>query len=686
MFIALCLLLAASPQAAMLAGDPRLDRHVTFRVAAAPAKKTIEDFAKSASLPLAASGTIQSDVVAVDVTDVPARDLMTRLSDAVGGEWISESGTYYLARSDADLAKVRAADHARLLAALKAEFAKRTKALATQAPFDSAAARQILDKYKQLQSGGPGRPHMNIGDLAAQTPMGRFAAHLFAALDPAVLAQAPPRRRTVFSTRPTRMEAPLAVELGSAVDEFASEQRVYASEVQSLDRGERISLMESPFGFYASSTAKPPARLNVELNRVETTPDTVALGIRLYDAGGEIVASSQFDVNVAEFPSDAELRADPNDPKLEVSPDDVTTMQVLGATFGDKPAKVTKLPAELRARFMRPDVNEVLGMFPSSLLLAATEARGLDLVADLPDAYVILGATPGFTGAPTAASILKLVTSLAPSLAPVHTDGKWLVVCGGQTDPDAVMCHRTDRTALAQLFANGSDGVLPIEALATYAYRSGGVVDDWMYMLLSGLLFPASQINDIQHWDALKLIGALMQQQGGRRLAPGRTAFANLNSDCVDQLQTIVFFRQAEGVFNSNPRSARELNQGDDPCEVLPNGLPNDGFIEVEVKDADAVYANGSRAEQVEPQQLAFYQEIADHPERYQGERAPYTTADRFRVGTRHEVNLVLHFTPDLSKTLTATESHIREGVVSFGQLPQSFQDAYKQARSNIQG
>jgi len=664
-----------------------LDKHISYRAVAAAAKTAISGLAQASGLPLAAGGTIQSDILLLRLDDVPIRDAMVRLGHATAATWIVDHGTYYLSRTDADVAKRRAVETTRLVAALRKELAKQANSLATQKPFDAAAAKALVGRVQAAQTAG--FRGSDLTALAQESPAGRLAARVFVQLDPAALAQAPNRRRTVFSTNPTRMELPLHLNLGDAIEAFVADQGVCANQLATFSEQDRFQLELFQNHLLGGELSKlPAAKLNVIVSRLDSYMSGIGLEVQLYDSAGAQMASSKIVVQIdPDMPADKELMADPNEQKLSISPDDMTIMQVIGSTLGGKSAKVTVLPEAIRARLLRPDLNEPLASFASSLLLGAADTRHLNVVADLPDAYVILGATPGFTGLPTATSIMKLAMALPASIGPVLVDDKWLEVAGGQAVPDAIMAHRANREALGQLFSTATGGVLTIESLARYAFVADAVPDDFLFLLLGPLLFPGSDMNASDQWRTYKLIGSLMRRQADAALKPGRIELSSLDSDSIAILENMVFFQEPTGFITRQSRGAMNSTGSMEPCDLLPDGLPRNGYIDVTMTDTETVFSTGPHPEAVEPNQLAWYEEMQEHPDKYggnPGSRA-YTTASKFRMGTLRKLQLHVQLADAMSKDLSAKEQHVGSGSpVTFSDLPKSFRDRYQQAKDSF--
>lgn len=670
-----------------LSADKALDVRVSVRVPATSAKSAIGALAKASGAKVAASGTIAADVLTLRVTDVPIREVMTRLSSAAGATWVQENGVYYLTRTDSDRAKWARASQQRLALAFKKEFAKQGAAITSSTPFDSAAAKALIAKVVSARhpaavDGGPAQSFVDFGALYRAAPAGRLASRILPLLDAERLSAAPVRRRTIFSTNPTRMELPLNVSADSAVSAFLEEQQVYQAALAGLPDGERIGIEMGPDGNTANALKERPAKLNVVVNRLDAAPDSSSVEVQLVGEHGTKLASSSVQIHSdPDFPDQKALLPAPNEKRLTL-PDDVTSvLQVLGANLSGKAAKTTQLSPELRQWLSQPDVNEPLSIFASSLLLAAADDRGLNLVADLPDAYIILGASPSFLGVPASSSILKLVSALPPSIAPVSVDEKWIEIDGGKAVPEDILCHRSDRRAMAQAIAGAAEGVIPIERLAAYAVTGGGVPDDFLFMAMNGVLFGSDIQESSDEWHALHIIGSLLEHRPADRIRSARIPFSELDAPTLDVVQTIVFYQQPRSLLA--PRPGMVMNEVE-PCEALPGGLPRDGFLEIDVKESSAVYTSGPRRQLVNAQTLAWNDTLKEHPDRFPGAESRYSSSDQFRVGTNRVVTVTIHLTESMTAVLPVTEAHVQQGsLVRFDDLPKEFKDSYRRIKAS---
>lgn len=672
MYLLLAVLLATPQQSPNLLSDARLDRHITFRSSAAPAKSVIGEFGKTAELPIQASGTIQSDVLLVSVKDVPVRDVMVHLQNATGGTWLVDAGTYYLARTDADIRRAKSAVQTRLANAIKAALSDEIKSMSKSPSFDSTAAQGVLSRILT--------PTADAGPSTTETPMARLAARVVQLVDVKRLALAPPRRRTVFSTNPTRMEYSLQADLGSAISQFEAEEAILRQAAAALPEKRRRHVIGNTQLF--PSLPAGIAKVNVVVNRSDRSPDAASLAVQLIAPNGNCACTYEVQVHTdPDFPDEKALQGDPREPKLSIPPDDVIAMQVLGASIGGKSARVTTLPERLRNQIANPVRFEPLGGFTSSLLLTASDARHVNLVADVPDSYMMLGAIPTISGLPSASSVLKFAGALPSTMAPIKSEAGWLEIDGGQSRPEEVLCHRSDRQALADLFANALDGSLPIESLAKYAYSGGGVPDDFMYMVMQELLLPSGDKAGAEQWRALRVLGALLNRRPGTTLQPGVIPFANLNAATISEVESLVFFQDIGSLDSAAADSSDSPDI--DPCDQFPSGLPSDGALEIRVESTAIVFDVSAHHEPIDAETLAYSQALKEHPDRRPDDVAQFSTTDLFMLGTERKVTLTFHLSKDVSRSASVVDTRVRAGTeCSFADLPASFREEYRVAKA----
>ncbi len=263
----------ASLQAPDPNSDPRLDQHVTFKTVAAPAEVALAGLSKASGLELKAGGIMKREILLMRLQDVPLRDAMVRLAHACAGSWGREGDVYFLTRTQADQAKFAALEHATFLAAMKTEMAKLAKETANDAQFTPDFAKKLASDLKKasepqpVEGGGPVQPKFAEGvKLTAQTPAGRLVDRVLSKMDAETIASAPALKRTVYSTRPTKMELPLNLDLSDAVNQFVSEVGVWTDALAIYPEEQQIRFL--PFSrSLQAKISEAPAKVNVIINR-----------------------------------------------------------------------------------------------------------------------------------------------------------------------------------------------------------------------------------------------------------------------------------------------------------------------------------------------------------------------------------------------------------------------------------
>jgi hypothetical protein len=213
--------------AAQLEADKRLDGKVTFTARAAGVSRTLETFSKATGIALTASKAVQPEVLLLRLNQAPIRETMRRIANACGASWRAEGDGYRLVRTGSD--EARRADVARqsLIRQLQDAFHAKLGNSQDLVPFDQATADRIIDQQRDgmvTKNGArvPGLPaaeHMRVG-----SPLDRFKASVIRRLDPLLLAEAPPKQRTVFSTAPTAPERRLPVGVSDLFECFGKTQ------------------------------------------------------------------------------------------------------------------------------------------------------------------------------------------------------------------------------------------------------------------------------------------------------------------------------------------------------------------------------------------------------------------------------------------------------------------------------
>ena len=341
------------------------------------------------------------------------------------------------------------------------------------------------------------------------------------------------------------------------------------------------------------------------------------------------------------------------------------------------------ISADLRELALHPDKHEPLASFVSDVLLKIGEIKGLNIAADVPDDYLSRAAIT--TGKQTPTSILNMLTSGQFSSARI--DGHWLVIADGGHKPHDVYTRRTNRVALAEPVFAASTDTPTIEG----ALRSTRSQCTRSRMTPSTRALPAPCLGEMirrylgigRHTSSL---GALMERYAGA-VPSGRVKFSSLDPNTARLLGEMVFGRDPRfnpiqrmvTNFNSRPATYENL------CDVLPAGLPPDGYLSVATTNGDAVFSANQYAQAVLPFQIAMNtNRTSGGPgEGFRGLNP--TTSDKFRTGRERRVTVRLQFTSDLSSRRMVDETHLTPGdAIPYSQLPDSFRKQVDEELSRL--
>ena len=162
----------------------------------------VKDLSKITGETWYVKNSAQKDVLYLSVKDATAAQIRERIAEAVDGTWTFDGSAWELSRSIAKEKEQEAAKLARVAAGYERELKPTFEDLKSNPIFNKARAEQL----KAKMNGTPGMPNQDFGTAMTQMPAARATAQLMQALGARTFADLPLGSRTVFSTRPTRMQ------------------------------------------------------------------------------------------------------------------------------------------------------------------------------------------------------------------------------------------------------------------------------------------------------------------------------------------------------------------------------------------------------------------------------------------------------------------------------------------------
>ena len=589
---------------------------VTYSTVAIPVSRALDEISKQAGYRLSASPQVAGEVVILSLRDVPLDDVKTQIAKACSARWEAVQGGEMLV---ADVVLRRQEEQKE-----RAEYAE---ALAK-------SLKQLTDALNppKAQPGAKPDPAANrqfpmFGGMGAS---GKAVIQLAQTIGANTLATIEPKSRVVFSTTPTRMQRPFPRQIGGILSvlvteynkEAAVKQKVRAENPREEDPREKA--MRQFFGMDEEDKVIEgvPTKAILICTR-EQMMGGLSLNLKVYNDQGKVVISGNqmlmageslfggamdFEFGPDGLPKPKPAATAPAGEKaIEFSANVKELMSMSNiATMSSSPAKMGE---ELKMKLLQPDQYDPLSFMHSEALLATAKQRGKNLVAVLPDKMdsfmgMMMPKSDGLTPTAYLDSIKSVVTVSADSP----------VILVRPLKPAKSRRERIDRLALGKfLRAVDAKGSVTLDDLAEYAQHSNSPMEDTSAMMYFMIFAPnavQSGMGGMVNWEMLRFYGASPMAQRQNLANGGRVPFGQLNpaqSAAVRQM----LFGPDTGLTSENPnrekpvfelpsfvRNAimRELG-GDfrsEPTEIMPNGLPPQGFVQLNLVQDNIVKPTGN--------------------------------------------------------------------------------------------
>ena len=707
-----------------------LAQKVTYTTVAVPIDRALHEIAAIANVKLEAATDVQGEVVIVSVHDAVLNDLMQRIAAATSCRWKkNEDGSYRLFRPSEIATAEEMQEAAARLAAVRKAVDKLNEPLRKNPVLDAKAADDILKNQTDPGLGALAGAGGNIAGAVkrrkslltggADQPTGRAAARLLAQLDLTTISNMEEGERIVFSTRPNAMQLPLGPDAGDVLNTLVAEQGVWAEAYQRKTEGETKTdvekatraAMHNVMGVFNGPIEGKPVKalLCVQL---QSLLGAYQLRLKLYDAQGKEVFQGGQTMAVASSPLnriDDLLKAQPpsDDPEIEFSDDSKALLVffrgMLQSVMGGGSAAKDLTP-EVLAKLRNPDKYDPLGFIQSEALIAVAGASKANLVADVPDSLMGMaaGMMPGQKL--TVDRFLKALGA-GDSVALETKDG-WMVL--KPTRPVLERMKHVDRAALTRLIAVAqAKRMVPLDDLAAYAVANGPLMGNDVSRLYSLLFVPGAALGmtgmgGMSNWDMLRFYGSLTADQrqalgGGNQIAmrtllPGQVDLVKRMTYYPSGLMGSTLKVQQPGSQPATPALPPGFGGADiEPTEVLPNGLPPNGFVEVKVKTDSVVQDAGATQPRIQligtygPQELGVFRVMKNDPTMGAMLSSFLPQLQSFRLGNRTTYDFNFQYTPEVSMGQQLQDSQIDPDgpILSFADLPEDFQ---KQAQAMEDG
>lgn len=687
-----------------------LDKKVTYSTVAVPTGRAVQEIAKLTGVKLDVSPSQNRDILVIHVTDVPLRKLMDQIATATTGEWRQDGDVWRLIRDGAK------------------QSAEERKELQEQTAKVREVIKKLVESHKQKPEIAKGEGEEAEIMAEAMAGMGMFGGSkavvdLLARVDPALIAGMEKDARLVFGTNPTRMQRPLTIDpamvtkmveehnkAAQAWKEAEANRVVTAEEEQMMKWAERFT----PWLRRRDPITTPPAKALFVITRDGSFMGGTSASLRLFDAKGQVILESTqqiplgegFDwMTLAEIEMDdpegvkKEVKQEPADdsPPIKLSPV-AEEMATMFSRFYGPGADEPQVSKELAERLARPDQYDPLSFDVSESLLAVAEHKKLNLVANVPDTK-----TGGFMSMMISGDKPQTVNGFLKKLqdekdTTVAMEDGWLVV--RPSKPAQSRKERVDRVALARFIAACVGKEVPsLDDLAAYAaVAEPPMVTPLVSPYIANYAASVFQggFMGMLSWDMLRFYGTMSASQRQVLASGGRLNFGSLSPvqrALVDKMTfgasaRLKVDREGAPTEDDDPWfmfAFMQMGSGgtdfrDEPTEVMPNGLPSSGFLEMKALEDHFVVVVGDKGGNVRQYGSLGADELAMlkffmQDENMQQVAAQMPKFDKFRLGSRTSMEFKFHLAPGIRVEHTLRDDRLGKDapVVGEGGFPAAF-------------
>ncbi len=671
-------MLASAASYAQTAGKISIDLEGT------PLSRAMETLSTATGKTLKVHPSLAREVVLVHATDKDAQDILDRVAAVVGGEWSTEpDGSLKLSKKSSVWQADERDRSKQRVAAIRAALAKMAK------PEEKTANGMPIRAGGLFEAGATTNgPHVDTA-FRALAPM----------LDAASLAAIPEEGRAVYTLVPNRAQLALVGSVEPMLQGLIAGHNDYVKAAEERRAKEEEAMASNPMAEQFTKMREwltkngiemepkrigdPVAKMIViatrggtflgSIMRAGSDLAPISLEIRLYGPQGQnlIRATQTLELDASQSPW--WLPQDPGTKKeedkseaVELSPLTKELMQFMTMTemstnFDRKASK------ELEEVIAHPEIHDPLAFLPTDGIIGVAKSRKLDVVANIPEN--LSSATDLFLngGKVTVGAYTKTIEAKCDLTE--DKAGGWLTVRPkslGQTSRT-----RGDRMALATLIKASKSKEIPgLDDYAAYALRNEPPMSNTTFLPYV-MLFAPNLVNQGMRgpvdWNLLRLWGSLGQGQRDSIRAGGRIAFQNLNTEQMAILRQMVYGANAR-LVPDEPAKPNEESGGfmdmalkmflrpskdyrDEPTEVVPNGLPGTGSLEIIAEDEPLAIATGKgnmlnrMMGGLGTDELAMLQYFSEEP-MFAAAGSMMPKIEALKFGKRHSMKVLIHIAP----------------------------------------
>jgi hypothetical protein len=548
---------------------------------------------------------VENDVLYLRFKDRSADEVLAMISEITFGEWRQEGEAMRLVRPaqrlDRTAGRVEHAERARRLTASLG--AMQTSAAAAR-PWSEQEAARLAHQYQQLIEASQQGSNHNFLErhLFSETPAGRALNDILHAVGVQTLASVPLHRRTVFALTPNRVQGPLPTSATEIVRRLVQQQASYSEAFGRLRKDDRSEY------FFAVAGAPyllgdPSLGAGEALLIVTPQATTTAVELRVFDTNGARILEATRSLTHPEQPLEDSEAAEPiflsrlAEEFVSASRTFESGRLESGGRFAmvsanpaggapvrfeatPSPIAAPSLSSDLRTVLLNPDQRDPHELITHDVLRALTNG---DVAALLEDDMVSSLSTQ------LAQTPKRQARQLLAAYNVRHQDG-WTVV--SPPLPYSSIRSNIDRAELAKLMQTlDTRKVVALDELARYAVATPRpLVRNGLDWVMTALINPSETsrlMEGLSSPGAVRIYGTLSPAQRTTLGAGKPVPFSHLTQQQRQWLLEDVLYGANQPMFAERFSN----NLFSERTEMIPNGVPLDGYLTATVERKMAIQA-----------------------------------------------------------------------------------------------
>ncbi len=689
------------------------DAKITYKTKAKRADLVLQEIAGQTGLTIETNEDAKLHYLVISVEDVPIEALLKQIADVTSSRWNTAAERWVLAPDETARRKEQDEKNAR-----RVEIFKRGQ----------ASIKKELEKK-------PGNPEDEDYEWPFfEAPAEKALAQLSLLINPNEVAQLEQNGRIVFSTVPNRMQKPMNnAQVGRILATLVTEHNEFAK--QKIKENEEMKKAMAEAGevagmdwfeekYYVFESAPAKALIILELDGAEfgLPGENANAKFVVYDQKGQAIVNSSiafspemYDRSYLPGGPDSEEMVEEKQEAKPISDDDRTPI-----TYSDDSKAFNamsmqedftlNLPEPVLAILRDPVSKDVLSLHMSDTLMSIAKVKKLNVVANLADSEaesMFGGMFDEGEAGETIGSAMRAMTDGERPQAVVK-DG-WMIV--RPRDPITARTNRQDREVLKRFVDTAvAEGRGSLTNLSNFALDSPHPMVNGMSFLYLIAFAPNSLqglMGDTMSWDALKFYGSLVPPQKNALRAGGRLTFGELSQQSRGILSKMAFASDANIktldamkkdealpfflTMFSGMMGQEKKSYAEEPTELMPNGLPGAGWVELSVSGETVATTDGGPASfflglgGLGAGELAFLEimgEMAQGEEMEEFMKVP----DALKLGTRENLKFTFWLSPEagLVKTLIDDRFDKSTKAIPRADLPAEFRAEINKRKQQI--